>query len=51
LDDGVFVSEPEWIGRVKPGRGLDGLNKPGDDIGVLFAVRGGNELEEGGIMV
>jgi hypothetical protein len=36
---GVFKSEADWIGNAMFGRGLVGLNSPGDDIGVLFAVR------------
>ena len=36
---GVAVSEPGWDGNSTLGRGRLGLKSPGDDTGVLLAVR------------
>ena len=46
---GVALSEAGGDGKVIAGRGRDGLKRPGDDTGVLFAVRCGTC--EGGIML
>ena len=46
---GVVVSDADWVGKVMAGRGRDGLKRPGDDTGVLLAVRWGTC--EGGRML
>jgi hypothetical protein len=46
---GVVLSETEWGGNGMVGRGCDGLKRPGEETGVLLAVRWGNG--EGGRML